>query len=155
MRRYVAVVVVVALGILTPALRASAQPTGLTRYTLSLTIEIMRTKADGRSWDPDGGLPDPRLFATIFFGKMRTDLESCYQTDTFTATCLTGLEIDVNEGMSLAVTVQDKDWVDDDDIGTVSVQLRDPIRARGRWVPMRITGRIKSAVIALTPVERP
>lgn len=54
---------------------------------------------------------------------------------TLTSTCLTGTLIDVNADTSLSIAVQDKDAMDNDDVGTLStlqgaerVIARDPVR---------------------------
>jgi hypothetical protein len=132
---------------------AAPPPAGMRRYKLTLTAELLSSKADGRAWDAAGGLPDPLVRAVIVLdGKEIREL-TCSQQDALTSSCLSGTIIEVNEDCGIALSIQDKDVADNDDVGTASMMLKLAIR-QGRPVTMRdVHGQLKSVTMALVPAE--
>ena len=133
-------------------------PTGTRRYTLGLRIDVMASQANGTKWDvagfvKGGDAPDPILRGGLYRGNTLVKSLTCRQDNTFTSTCLSGTVVDADESLSLILDVKDWDETGDDDIGTVSVSLRDAIRSAGRANTARTSGQIKSATLSLTPVE--
>jgi hypothetical protein len=137
---------------------APPTPTGTRRYTIGLRIDVMASQASGTRWDyagivKGGDAPDPILRGGLYRGNTLVKALTCRQDNTFTSTCLSGTIVDADEGLSLVLSVKDWDDTGDDDIGTLSVSLRDAIRSAGKAINVRATGQIKSVTLSLTPVE--
>lgn len=126
----------------------------LRRYKLTLTIEIMGSKANGTRWDPAGDAPDPVIRGELFQGQKHVRDLTCGEQDTYRSTCLNGTIIEANSDFMLSLDLDDWDAIDDDTIGHLDVRLADAIASPGRQIIVRQTiGQIKSAVLTLTPVQ--
>ena len=71
----------------------------------------------------------------------------------FVSTCLNGTTIDADESTFLVLDVKDWDETGDDDIGTLSVSLREATTNVGKPINVRASGQIKSATLMLVPVK--
>lgn len=127
-------------------------PPGSRRFKLELRIDVMSSKANGWAWDVATG-PDPILRGGLYRDNKLVRSLTCRGDNTYSSTCLNGTIIDANENTFLVLDVKDWDDTGDDDIGTISVSLRDAIRNGGRAINVRATGQIKSVALKLVPVE--
>jgi len=128
--------------------------TPLRRYRLDLSIEVMQTKANGARWEMDGTAPDPRVRGGLYRGGKQVQSLACGHQETFRLSCLNGTVVTVNAETTIVLVVEDKDPIDNDPIGGITTAFERFMLQPSRWVkPGSVTGQIKSAALALTPVK--
>jgi len=119
------------------------------RYTVSVELAVMDTKANGKAWDV-GSKPDP-LAALVVDGQAIT---SCKQQDSIESHCLHDLVIDVTESTTLALHVTESDIAADDDVGdTVPIVIMQSGLVPGTPFELRTRRQLRSASLLLTPMH--
>lgn len=83
---------------------------------VTATVTVDMVKPDGQPWDPGGGAPDPRV--TITVQRSHQSATRAVTEDSLSATV--SLQLNLQIGDTITITVVDKDLSQDDPIGSFS-----------------------------------
>jgi hypothetical protein len=114
-----------------------------------LGVRVLPTKANGRSWDVRGGLPDPYVTITTWPGG--GTYKSPVQKDTLHAVYNTPTGLRVTVGTFLQIWVKDQDtWSRDDLIGYQTIEVTEEMLRQGSID--RSFGQVASLQLVLQPL---